>query len=113
MLDHTSEDLVRMSDFRLLDASPFEDFKYTVKTIITMTSIRKGTLMVEAVKSMNASVKDKSRSGGKTSNYYPARLARYSFRISLAGVKHCLQKSLPHLCPNAKASIFKCALEHI
>lgn len=106
MLDHISRDVVRICDLRLLDASPLEHFDNTVKVFIRMTPMRKNASTEKAAKAMSVSVEDETRSDGIISNDRPTRLARGGYRIIFAGVEYCLHKSLAHLTPDARASIF-------
>lgn len=78
-----------------------------------MTSMRKGTSMLKAVKAMNDSVEDKTSSCRKILSNRTARLVRDGFRVSFAAVEHCLHQSLAHLTSDVRAFIFKCVLEHV
>lgn len=68
--------------------------------------------MWDAVKAMDESVEARTKANGNTFKDCPARLVKDSFHISIAGVGYCLHESSACLTPDARASIFKCALKH-
>lgn len=102
MKNNISVDLLGLGDLRLFKAKPFERFNYTIETFIRIASMKKCTSMEEAVKAKSDSVKDETSRGEKIVNIRPARFARDGFCKSLAGVEHCLHKSLAHFAPDAK-----------
>lgn len=55
-LDHRVGDGSRFIDLKFLDASPFKGFYYVIKTFITLTSLRRGNTLEEAVRLMDMSI---------------------------------------------------------
>lgn len=50
--------MLRFGNLRHFDALPLKHFNYTTNTFITMTSMRKGTSLGEAVEAINDFVED-------------------------------------------------------
>lgn len=89
IVDYIFEDLLKFSDFELLDASPFELLKFAFKTFVRMTFMRKDTCMGEVVKAMSVPVESETWKDRKILKRQQERLAMDSFHISLAVVKYC------------------------
>lgn len=111
MLNHISNYLLRFGNLGLSDTSSFDHFKYALEKSVTMISTTNITSMKEAVKVINASEEDETWRYENILNNWPARLARYSFRLSFARVQIHLHESLARLTLEARASIFRCVLE--
>lgn len=112
MLGHISEDILRFGDLVLRDAAPFEHFNYSIQICVRTTFMSKCSSTEEAVKEMNASVKDETCRRRKILKHRPLRLAEDGFRTIIARTEHCLHEILAHLTLDGKASISKCVLKH-
>lgn len=79
MLDVTTEDLLRLSDLCLSDASPFEHLNNTIRTFIGMTPMKKSSSIQNDVITMNDSFKHETGRNEKLLTNRLARLAGMAF----------------------------------
>lgn len=70
LLERIPKNLMKFSDLRLLDASLFEHFNYTMETFIKVASVRKDNSIQKAVSVIDDSLKDKTLKNRKLSTIF-------------------------------------------
>lgn len=111
MLDHDAEDEKRFGTSTFLDASPYEHYNYVIKTFIIMKSMRKSTLLEEAVTALNSSSLHDVLPEPKLHTGSTTALSKNGYEIRLEGISSSEYPMLAKLSKDAKRALVKYVME--